>query len=460
MKQTRFVLLLALLGSLSACDAGETKPDPPTPCVCLNGGTCDGAACLCQPGTFGADCGSTCACQNNGTCDDGATGTGACTCTGGFYGADCSGVCSCQHNGVCDDGAAGTGGCTCVFGWGGADCNQACSLTWTSVPANPISTFAFGADGTPYITWNDPTVLVENGTYRMWMTAGDPRTLPITVRVYGATSTDGQTWSRDPTPQLEPGLSGAWDDGRIETPSVTRDGSGTYHLYYSGEAEGNPVGVYAIGHATSADGISWVKDVNNPIIDVVGGGETSDWGVYTAAEPAAVFNPADDTIYLYYIGFGGSAEHDGGAAILLATSSDGSSFVHHRDSNSNREPVWSLTSSYPSTSNYRGYSTPAVTLGPDGLFHLTHDVVFDPNGFEQVAIAYARSTDGVSFVEVDVDIVVRGTTSWSAVGTIAPSLVFENDRLALWFAGQGLLSAPNWWDAYESGIARVDGTCL
>ena len=109
----------------------------------------------------------------------------------------------------------------------------------------------------------------------------------------------------------------------------------------------------------------------------------------------------------------------------------------------------------PSCLELQGYSTPAITRGADGLYHLTHDVVFNPLGFEQMAISYARSEDGINFEEVSTNIVVVDDAPWLTDQVLAPFLVMEEESLALWFAGgQELITFDNW----EYGIGRVNGS--
>lgn len=454
------------------CDDGNTVTE-----ACAYGETscqiCDASCSLISGAVSG--CGDGTLDEANEQCDDGNTdielcdpGTGACQvcgptcawvegeCAPGYFGSRCA-ACACQNGGECDDGLTGTGACTCALGWSGAECQTSCPFNWSPPPQSPIPTFAFDA-GLANHLWNDPTVRLENDVYRMWMTAGDVSDSPPMVRVYHASSTNGESWTIDSTPVLEPSAPGAWDDHATETPSVIVDGHGVYHLYYSGIANGAALGVMAIGHATSTDGLTWTKDPNNPVIDIVQPPESSDWGVFSAGEPGAVYLPHEDTIYLYYVSFGGSPDHTGDVAVLLATSTDGSTFQQHRDRDGNREPVWSLSGSYTPASLYRGISTPSAELGPDGAVYLTYDLVQDPSGFDQVGVARARSTDGVHFVEVEHDIAHWRTTPWTTSALQSPTMVAESDRLLLWFAGQGTLALPELWAGFDSGIARLVGT--
>lgn len=71
------------------------------------------------------------------------------------------------------------------------------------------------------------------------------------------------TWTKYGTsPIVETGPPGAWDSLHVVANSVLSVND-VYHLYYTGSSDGQ---LWSIGHATSSDGIHWVKDQSNPII--------------------------------------------------------------------------------------------------------------------------------------------------------------------------------------------------
>lgn len=130
-----------------------------------------------------------------------------------------------------------------------------------------------------------------------------------------ATSSDGKTWVKDSAnnPVLEKSAAVAWDDNNVGVPMVWKEGATWYMLYRGGTPA---VGVDATGLATSPDGITWTKEVTNPVLegtalewDGAAGGGAEVWGVIKV----------DATYYAYY-----EAVHsDGtGRAIGVATSSD------------------------------------------------------------------------------------------------------------------------------------------
>jgi RNA polymerase sigma factor (sigma-70 family) len=110
----------------------------------------------------------------------------------------------------------------------------------------------------------DPCVVYRDGTYHMWYTArpawyAGSRRAPTTVSIAYATSTDGRRWTKR-GPVLHP--TDAWEGLRVSSPVVLADG-GQFHMWYRGESGDG--GVTAIGHATSPDGVHWVRDALNPV---------------------------------------------------------------------------------------------------------------------------------------------------------------------------------------------------
>ena len=128
-------------------------------------------------------------------------------------------------------------------------------VIWTKdTVSNPV--FVPGAPG----EWDDAgvapgTVLIQGDTLKMWY-SGRQANQP--ERTGYATSTDGVTWTRYPgNPVIEAGSPGSWDDQWQAPPEVLFDGT-EYRMWYCGNV--------SLGYAPSADGLSWTKYHNNPIL--------------------------------------------------------------------------------------------------------------------------------------------------------------------------------------------------
>jgi predicted GH43/DUF377 family glycosyl hydrolase len=293
------------------------------------------------------------------------------------------------------------------------------AIGWIEYKNNPVIKYQ---DTIPNILWNDPSVNKEGDKYRMWLSGGNPFASSIEVKIYYATSNDGINWDINADPILLP-TEGEWDSESVETPSVIKVGD-TYHMYYTGYNTVFSSGIYSIGHATSQDGINWVKDQNNPIIEPHD--DPLKWGYFTTAEPAIVYY--NNKFYLYYASAKSNHPEPGAPfGILLATSEDGSTFTK-------QGAVHTLTSSYDST-KYRGYSTPAVYV-KDGIFYLYHDVVYDPDGFDQIAISSAKSSNGLDFEELETNIFTINGGDWKDEFILAPSVLQDGKTVKIWFSGQ------------------------
>ena len=65
---------------------------------------------------------------------------------------------------------------------------------------------------------------------------------------------------------LDHGPAGNWDDRGVGRPSVIYSGS-MFTMWYSGiGSEANTTNWYGIGRATSTDGVTWSRDVHNPVL--------------------------------------------------------------------------------------------------------------------------------------------------------------------------------------------------
>ena len=193
------------------------------------------------------------------------------------------------------------------------------------------------------------SVMKEGSTYRMWFGGGFWGGGPfgeLWARIYHATSTDGASWTIQGV-VLDLGTAGSWDDHGLEFPSVTRDASGTYYMYYLGWTTG---AVTRTGVATSTDGINFVRPIPRPVVDV---GQAWEWDrlltTSAAALPGAPWR-------IWYSGGDGTRNRIG-----LATSVDGITV-----SKSRSNPV--LVEGAPGSLDAVGVGEPAILLDGTNLF--------------------------------------------------------------------------------------------
>ncbi len=129
-------------------------------------------------------------------------------------------------------------------------------LSWTKQGAlstlNPSQSWEGGPDGEV----SPNSILIEGGVYKLWYHSfGDDGKR----RIGYATSTDGLNWIKNPSPVLDVGPPGSFQDQFVTEPRVFKIGS-LYRMYYTGHAVGDTgLGMYRWFYATSADGINWTR---------------------------------------------------------------------------------------------------------------------------------------------------------------------------------------------------------
>lgn len=123
-----------------------------------------------------------------------------------------------------------------------------------------------------YIAANGSVLLVRDEFF-YWYQAGEP------PRIGLATSRDGRHWVKRPTPVLDLGPRGAWDERGVADPYVVRFGS-QYYLFYLGQDRARR---QRLGLACSSDGIRWRKLRVNPILEL---GEPGAFDENGLGEPA------------------------------------------------------------------------------------------------------------------------------------------------------------------------------
>ncbi len=150
-----------------------------------------------------------------------------------------------------------------------------------------------------------PSVLFENGTYRMWYF--EVQASPWYARIAYASSPDGRNWTTHGA-VLSPTLPDESFD--VAYPTVVKVGA-TYWMWYDGY-DGS---VYRIFAATSPDGMNWTKQ--GVVLDL---GPAGSQDSASLGYPFALY--ANGTFYLWYTGLTSFTPPEN-AAIMLAISTNG-----------------------------------------------------------------------------------------------------------------------------------------
>lgn len=136
------------------------------------------------------------------------------------------------------------------------------TLQWEKHPGNPVVPEMESG------TWNhwpgDPFVMKDGNAYKMWYGGYDESTEKTQIGY--AESENGIEWRHHPNPVVPAGPPSSYDAKDVETPTVLKDGD-IYHMWYSvTRGKESEEAIYQIAHATSQDGIQWIKDPKNPVL--------------------------------------------------------------------------------------------------------------------------------------------------------------------------------------------------
>lgn len=260
-----------------------------------------------------------------------------------------------------------------------------------------------------------------------------------------ATSTDGVAWVRHPgNPVLQPGAPGAWDGNEIFQSSVMVTG-GLYRMWYTGV---DVSGTNRIGYATSADGVTWNRHPGNPVLDLGPPGSFDDQEVM---HPAVLFDGA-----LYRMWYNG---HDGETQrILYAASPDGI--------------TWARFTSHPMLEPGVDGSWDDAELGPLCVLRSSRMVHLWYTGWNQAgqyAIGHATSNDGIVWQKsVAFNPVLRPgpAGSWDDNMVGVPAVILEGGTFRMWYGGSdgtffqtGLATSTNVTDVAAGGPAPAPAPC-
>jgi predicted GH43/DUF377 family glycosyl hydrolase len=224
----------------------------------------------------------------------------------------------------------------------------------------------------------------------------------------------GQTeWTEYPdNPVVETDDFGPWAPGGGSVSAVVFDGA-TYHMWFTGETETSFAG---IGHATSTDGLDWVMDQANPVINM---GTEGAWDDEYILSGAVIHDGS--AFHMWYTGSGGDGEHVG-----YATSPDGTAWtkytgnpVMEHGSPGSWDDRWiGITAAMPDGDGFKAWFV--GSQGPAG----------------DASIGYATSPDGIDWTKRPDPVLEPGThpASWEA-DLFNPTVVFDGSTYHMWYAG-------------------------
>ena len=277
---------------------------------------------------------------------------------------------------------------------------------WEKYPGNPV--LDLGESG----TWearavDHPTVLFDGTEYQMWYSGHDGSN----YRIGYATSSDGIEWVKYPgNPVLDLGESGTWDDYHVARPAVLFNGT-EHQMWYTGH-DGSK---NRVGYATSADGITWVKHPDNPVLDI---GENGTWDDNSINSLTVLFNGTE--YQMWYDGGDGSIVRIG-----HATSADGINWEKHPGN-----PVLDLGES----GTWDDYHVAFPTVLSDGTEYHMWYTGHDGSNYR---IGYATSADGILWEKyADNPVLDLGESgTWDDYQVAGPTVLFDGTEYHMWYTG-------------------------
>ncbi len=271
------------------------------------------------------------------------------------------------------------------------------SAGWRKYEGNPV---LGGKLGTVF----DVSVLKEEEAYRMWISWRPRKSLALVE------SKDGLHWS-EPQIALGPEPKTGWEDD-LNRPVVLRRKDG-YHLWYTGQAKNHS----AIGHATSADGITWKREAKPVLVP------QEPWEKVAVMCPHVIWNEAAGLFRMWYSG-GDQYEPD---AIGYATSPDGVTWQRHA-----ANPVFKADSA----SGWEKHKVTACQVLQRDGWHVMFYIGFRDEDHAQIGIA--RSRDGITQWERHPanPIIRPGEGKWDHDACYKPYAILDGSRWLLWYNGR------------------------
>ena len=271
---------------------------------------------------------------------------------------------------------------------------------WVKSADNPV----LGGDlGTCF----DISVMKEQDVYRMWFSWRPKKSIALVE------SRDGVHWSKPPLIVLFPNDKTDWERD-INRPVVIRNGDGRYQMWYTGQARGRSW----IGYATSADGKTWERASERPVLSA-----DKPWEKVAVMCPHVIYDEHAREYRMWYSG----GEQNEPNAIGYATSQDGVSWTKHPDN-----PIFRPDSN----SLWERDRVTACQVVRQGEWHLMFYIGFRDEAHAQIGVA--RSKDGVTgWQRHNSNPIIRpGNDKWDHDAVYKPYAIFDGQRWMLWYNGR------------------------
>jgi predicted GH43/DUF377 family glycosyl hydrolase len=269
---------------------------------------------------------------------------------------------------------------------------------WVKSDKNPVLGGALG-------TCFDVSLLREDGRFRMWFSWRPKQSVALVE------SKDGLSWSK-PVIVLGPKKASGWEED-INRPVVIRSG-GLYRMWYTGQAKGRS----SIGYATSADGKTWKRVSDKPVLTA-----EKPWEKVAVMCPHVLFDDKDKLFRMWY---SGGEQHEPNA-IGYATSKEGLTWSKHE-----KNPIFR-----PNPKNaWEKDRVTACQVIAHGGWHVMFYIGFSDQHHARIGLA--RSRDGITgWQRHRANPIIRpGKGRWDSDAVYKPYAILDGKRWLLWYNGR------------------------
>ena len=254
----------------------------------------------------------------------------------------------------------------------------------------------------------DPTVIIEDGKYIMYVSSRANSSISISQ------SEDGYTWS-EPVIVFGPSENSKWDKVINRCSIVKKDGK--YYMYYTGqEGETSKIGV-----AVSEDGINFEKMVADPVII-----PEYDYEGTNTMNPYVIWDEEEQLFKMWYA----AGEYIEPDAICYATSTDGINWKKY-----DKNPIIKATNKEENYDNYKVGACEVYKLSENDylMFYIGY------TDLNTARIFYAKSEDGINWRrKSETPIISPSNNAFDSDATYKPTAVYDkkNNQWLLWYNGR------------------------
>jgi len=272
------------------------------------------------------------------------------------------------------------------------------SAGWAKFAENPVLGGSLG-------TCFDVTLLKEGAKYRMWFSWRPKKSIALVE------SDDGIHWGQ-PVIVLGPNKQTGWE-ADVNRPVVVKRGD-AYHMWYTGQAKGHSW----IGYATSADGKTWTRNSDKPVLS-----PDQPWEKVAVMCPHVLW---DDEASVYRMWYSGGEQYEPDA-IGYALSTDGKTWKR-----GGLEPIFRADPENP----WESHKVTACQVVRHGDWHYMFYIGFRDIDHGQIGLA--RSKDGVTqWQRHPANPIIRPSADgWDRDAVYKPFAIFDGQRWLLWYNGR------------------------